>query len=84
MKKLLLAFLLATPICAYADNAKVAGNADEMLKHCDKNNDGKLSKDEYTESKMEKFAEFDGNSDGFLDKAENQKMAKEIHDKLMS
>ncbi len=41
---------------------------EEFFKKMDANNDGKVSKEEFTKSAEDRFAKFDGNKDGALEK----------------
>ena len=83
MKALTHSIALAALMClaspAYANDKEVMANAEAMLKNCDTNGDGKLSKDEYAESKMKKFKEYDKNDDGALSKEEHEKMVMDMH-----
>ncbi len=46
----------------------------EQLKKLDTNHDNKLSKQEHLDPRIKRFNRFDKNKDGFLDKAELQKL----------
>ena len=47
----------------------------------DKNNDGKISKDEAPDRMKERFDQMDANSDGVLDKAEQEEVLKRIRER---
>lgn len=80
MKKLLVAALLLISMPAYAQEDKAVS---EMFKKCDANKDGKISKEEYNNEKMQNFDQYDSNKDGNLSMDEHKKMLKEHHEKLM-
>ena len=80
MKKLLVTALLLVSMPAYAQEDKAVS---DMFKKCDTNKDGKISKEEYSNEKMQKFDEYDSNKDGYLSMDEHKKMLKEHHQKLM-
>ncbi len=44
--------------------------AEEFFNKMDANNDGKVSKEEFTKAAEERFARFDGNKDGALEKSD--------------
>jgi len=46
------------------------GDPCTMLGHADKDGDGAITRDEFRNSRIEAFARFDSNSDGFLDAAD--------------
>ena len=65
------------------DEMNMKKNCEEMMKMHDTNNDGQLSKDEYTKAKMDAFAKYDKNSDGMLSKEEHGTMGMDMHKMMM-
>jgi EF hand len=53
----------------------------KLLTDCDKDRDGKLSREELPAHLRPRFAEFDLNKDGFLDKDEIKKMADKLYER---
>jgi hypothetical protein len=86
MKKLLaLAALLSLPLAAQAaeKEPKLTMNADKIFEKSDVNQDGVVSKDEYTSEKMKEFAQYDKNKDNQLSKIEHEQLAMEENRELM-
>lgn len=84
MKKLFLPLLLSSTLAvsAFADHHEGKSHGDVVEKHedvvegFDSNDDGKVSKDEFTQHNMKEFNRHDKNSDGVLSKEEQEEMAK--------
>lgn len=70
MKRLALLLLLASPAAAQQVNPPVVITEEDIIRHDDKNKDGKLSKDELPEGPRRNFERIDRNSDGFVDLGE--------------
>ena len=67
MKRLALALLLSSPILAQQVNPPVVITEEDIIRHDDKNKDGKLSPDEMPPDRRRNFARIDRNGDGFID-----------------
>lgn len=70
MKRLALALLFAAPVIAQQVNPPVVITEEDIIRHDDKNKDGKLSPDEMPPDRRRNFARIDRNGDGFLDLTE--------------
>lgn len=70
MKRLALLLLLTTPAFAQQVNPPVVITVEDILRHDDKNHDGKLSPVEMPAGPRKNFARIDRNGDGFVDLAE--------------
>ncbi len=70
MKRLAFFLLLATPSLAQQVNPPVVITDEDILRHDDKNQDGKLSAEEMPAGPRRNFARIDRNGDGFVDLAE--------------
>ena len=70
MKRLALALLIASPAPAQQVNLPVVITEEDIIRHDDKNKDGKLSPDEMPPDRRRNFARIDLNGDGFIDLGE--------------
>lgn len=71
---------------AFAKHRYHAGHHDHMhskymMKKADKNNDGKITKDELQQAQLERFKKIDANNDGVINAAEVQKRMSRFFEK---
>lgn len=70
MKRIALLLFFAAPVVAQQVNPPVLITEEDIIRHDDKNRDGKLSREEMPEGMRKGFARIDRNGDGFIDLGE--------------